>query len=217
MRNGAGASSTSFWCRRCSEQSRVPTTTTLPCVSARTCASTCRGTVKVALHEAFAAAEGCHGFPDGGIEGFLDLVHVPDHLQPAPAAAEGRLDGDRQAVLFGERAGLGGRVHGTVAAGHQRGSGTDGDLAGGDLVAELPDGFRGGADPGQAGVEHGLGEVGVLGQEAVAGVDGVRSGLVPRRRAAWGCSGRCPTGELPSRLKASLAAPTCMASASMSA
>ena len=25
------------------EQSRVPTTTTLPCVSARTCASTCRG------------------------------------------------------------------------------------------------------------------------------------------------------------------------------
>src|SRR5687768_18131285 len=43
VRNGAGASSTSFWLRRCSEQSRVPTTTTLPWVSASTWASTCRG------------------------------------------------------------------------------------------------------------------------------------------------------------------------------
>ena len=43
VRNGAGASSTSFWCRRCNEQSRVPITTTLPYVSASTCASTCRG------------------------------------------------------------------------------------------------------------------------------------------------------------------------------
>jgi hypothetical protein len=43
VRNGAGASSTSFWNRRCSEQSRVPTTMTLPCVSASTWASTWRG------------------------------------------------------------------------------------------------------------------------------------------------------------------------------
>src|SRR5262249_16433427 len=43
VRNGAGASSTSFWCRRCSEQSRVDTTTTSPCWSARHCVSTCRG------------------------------------------------------------------------------------------------------------------------------------------------------------------------------
>ena len=42
VRNGAGASSTSFWLRRCSEQSRVPTTMTLPCWSASTCASTWR-------------------------------------------------------------------------------------------------------------------------------------------------------------------------------
>ena len=42
-RNGAGASSTSFWCRRCSEQSRVETTTTLPCWSARHWVSTWRG------------------------------------------------------------------------------------------------------------------------------------------------------------------------------
>ncbi len=37
-----GASSTSFWKRRCSEQSRVPATMTLPCWSAMTCASTWR-------------------------------------------------------------------------------------------------------------------------------------------------------------------------------
>ena len=43
VRNGAGASSTSFWWRRCSEQSRVLTTTTVPCSSARHCVSTCRG------------------------------------------------------------------------------------------------------------------------------------------------------------------------------
>ena len=39
----AGASSTSFWNRRCREQSRVPTTTTPPWVSASTWASTWRG------------------------------------------------------------------------------------------------------------------------------------------------------------------------------
>ena len=43
VRNGAGASSTSFWWRRCSEQSRVDTTTTLPCWSARHWVSTWRG------------------------------------------------------------------------------------------------------------------------------------------------------------------------------
>ena len=42
-RVGAGASSTSFWCRRWSEQSRSQQWTTLPCESARIWTSTCRG------------------------------------------------------------------------------------------------------------------------------------------------------------------------------
>jgi hypothetical protein len=50
--------------------------------------------------------------------------------------------------------------------------------AGLDLVAERVDGRRAGADPDQAGVDDGLGEVGVLGEEAVAGVDGVGPGLL---------------------------------------
>ena len=82
-----------------------------------------------------------------------------------------------QAVLFGEGAGLGGGFHRAVAAGDQRGAGADGGLAGGDFVAEQPDGVRGGADPDESGVEDGLGEVGVLGQEAVAGVEGVGAGV----------------------------------------
>ena len=101
-----------------------------------------------------------------------------------------------------------GRVRdGPVGARHERGADAPGELAGRHLVAQHPDGLRRRPDPGQAGVEDGLGEVGVLGEEAVAGVDGVgaaaagdveqpgdvevglrrrwrRAGCTPRRRAA---------------------------------
>ncbi len=43
VRPGAGASSMSFWLRRCMEQSRSPTTTTPPRPSPSTCTSMCRG------------------------------------------------------------------------------------------------------------------------------------------------------------------------------
>ena len=55
-----------------------------------------------------------------------------------------------------------------------------GDVARGDLVAEVADRLRAGADPDQPGVEHRLGEVGVLGEESVAGVDRVGAGLLGR-------------------------------------
>jgi hypothetical protein len=70
-------------------------------------------------------------------------------------------------------------------------------VAGLDLVTERVDRLRTGPDPHQPGVDDLLGEAGVLGEEAVAGVDGVRAGLlgdldelvlqqvgVTRRRAA---------------------------------
>ena len=50
------------------------------------------------------------------------------------------------------------------------------DVARGDLVAERTDRGGRGTDPGQPGVHDGLGELGVLGEEAVAGVDGVGAG-----------------------------------------
>ena len=138
------------------------------------------GLVEVALDEALAAAEGGDGLADGGVVQLGDLFEGAGDLQAASAAAEGGLDGDRQAVLLGEGddlVGAGDRVGG---AGDERGAGALGDVAGGDLVAEVADGLRGRADPGQAGVEDGLGEVGVLGEEAVAGVDR----RPPRSRAA---------------------------------
>ena len=51
-----------------------------------------------------------------------------------------------------------------------------GDVPGLDLVAERVDGVGRRADPGQAGVDDRLREVGVLGEEAVAGVHGVGTG-----------------------------------------
>lgn len=134
------------------------------------------GPVQVPLHKALAAAEGHHSFADCRVEGFLDLVHLPDHFQPAPATPKGRLDGDGQAVLFGELACLGGRGHRSVAAGHQRSPRPDSDLTRRDLVAKLPDGLRRGADPSQTSIQNGLGKASVLGQEAVAGMDGVSTG-----------------------------------------
>lgn len=56
-------------------------------------------------------------------------------------------------------------------------AGALGDVPGGDLVTEVADGLRRRADPDQARVQHGLGEVGVLREEAVAGVDRVRPRL----------------------------------------
>ncbi len=98
---------------------------------------------------------------------------VVHHLQPAPAAAERGLDRDRQAVLGGERRHLRRATDRPVGARRQRRAHRGGDVPRGHLVAERVD--RGGrrADPGQPGVDHGTGEAGVLGQEAVAGVDRV--------------------------------------------
>ncbi len=56
---------------------------------------------------------------------------------------------------------------------HLRGPCPCRDVPGGHLVAEVADRRRRRADPGQAGVDHGLREVGVLGQEPVPRVDGV--------------------------------------------
>ena len=59
--------------------------------------------VEVALDEALAAAEGGDRLADGGVEQLGDLLHGAGDLQAAAAAAERRLDRDRQAVLLGER------------------------------------------------------------------------------------------------------------------
>ena len=133
--------------------------------------------VQVALDEALAAAERGDGLAGGRVEQLGDLLDGAGHLHAAPAAAERGLDRDGDAVLLGELDDLVGVLDRVGGAGHQRGLGAGGDVTGGDLVAEVADGLRAGPDPDQPGVEHGLGEVGVLAQEAVAGVHGVGAGL----------------------------------------
>ena len=135
------------------------------------------GPVEVPLDEALAAAERRHGLADRGLEQVGDLVEGAGDLQAAPAPAERRLDRDRQAVLLGELDDLVGARDRVRGAGDQRCADAFGDVPGLDLVAERVDRARGRADPGQPGVHDGLGEPGVLGQEAVAGVHGVRAGL----------------------------------------
>ena len=107
-------------------------------------------------------------------------------------------------------------VTGSRGAGDQRGAGPRGDVPGGDLVAEVADRLRGRADPGQPGVDDGLGEVGVLGEEAVAGVDRVgarlRRGVEELVDVEVGLGGR-----LPPSANASSASRTCSASRSGSA
>ena len=135
------------------------------------------GLVQVALDEALAAAEGGQRLTGGGLVELRDLFLGVGDLHAAAAAAVGGLDGDGQAVLLGEGDDLVRVRDGVLGARGHRGVGPLGDVSGGDLVAQVADGLRGRADPDQAGVDDGAGEVGVFGEEAVAGVDRVGAGL----------------------------------------
>ncbi|GAA3046288.1 hypothetical protein GCM10020229_66970 [Kitasatospora albolonga] len=131
--------------------------------------------VQVLLDEALATAEGGDRLADRRLVQLGDLLQRAGHLQTATATAEGRLDGDRQTVLAREGDHLVGARDRVRGAGHQRGAGALRDVTGRHLVAQVADGLRRRADPDQPGVDHGLRELGVLRQEAVAGVDRVRA------------------------------------------
>ena len=116
-------------------------------------------------------------------------------LQPAPAAAERRLDGDRQAVLARRtrpprrrrRPGPGCRAPAARRpAGRCAGPATLSPSArmacGGGPIQVSPASMTA------------CGEVGVLRQEAVAGVHRVRARLRRRRRAPWRCRGSVSAG-----------------------
>ena len=131
--------------------------------------------VEVALDEALTAPERRDGLAGRRLEQLGDLLQRAGDLQPAPAAAVRRLDRHRQAVLGREGHDLV-RVPDRVGrSGDQGRVRARRDVARLDLVAEGVDRLGGGPDPGQPGVDHGLGERGVLGQEAVAGVHRVGS------------------------------------------
>ncbi len=134
-------------------------------------------TVEVLLHEALAPAERGDRLADRRLEQVGDLLDGAGDLQAASPTAVRRLDRDRDAVLLRERHDLVGPADRLLGARHQRRAGPLGEVPGLHLVAQRVDGGRRRPDPGQPGVEDRLGEPGVLGEEAVAGVDGVGAGL----------------------------------------
>ena len=99
--------------------------------------------VQKAFDEALAATEGRLGLTHGRVEGLLDRIHLPDHFEAAPAAAERRLDRDGEAVLLGEGAHLCGGFDGSFAAGDKGRPDANCDLSRRDLVAERRESLRG--------------------------------------------------------------------------
>ena len=129
--------------------------------------------VQVPLDEALAPAEGRGRLAHGGVVHLGDLVGLAGDLQPAATATERRLDGDGQAVHGGEGRDLLGAGHRVRCPGHERRTGAVGDVPRAHLVSEGLDGGGRRADPHEPGVDDGLGEAGVLGEEAVPRVHGV--------------------------------------------
>ncbi len=134
--------------------------------------------VQVALDEALAATECGNGLARCRLEQLGDFLERAGHLHAAAAAAERRLDRDGHAVLLGERHHLVGVLDRIRGAGDQRRLGACGDMARGDLVAEVADRLRAGPDPDQACIDDRLCEIGVLRKESVARVNGVGAGLL---------------------------------------
>ncbi len=132
--------------------------------------------IDVALHETLASPERRACLAHRRVVQFGNLADGPGDLQPAAAATKRCLDGDRQTVLLGEGDGRLRRADRPFRAGHQRGPDLRSDPPGGDLVAKRADRPRRGTDPDQSGIGHRLGELGVLGQEPVAGMHRVRAG-----------------------------------------
>ena len=153
------------------------------------------------LDETLATAKRGGGLAHGGVVEFGHFFDAPRDFQPAPAAAKSRLDRDRQAVLPGKGQHLGGVLDRASGARDQRRTHFERDGARCHLVAELGHGDRARAYPRQARIQHRLGEVGALGEEAVAGVqricaaapgDGEQLGNVEiriRRARAFECPG----------------------------
>jgi hypothetical protein len=131
--------------------------------------------VEILLNETLAATERGNRLACRGFEQLGYFFASPGDLEPAPAAAECRFDRDRQPVDVDELEHLLCAGHRVQRPRRERSADLLGDVASGDLVAELLDGIRGWADPGDPGIDDGLRELRVLGEESVAGMDRVRT------------------------------------------
>ncbi len=133
------------------------------------------GSLEIALEVDLGVAEVGVGFPLGGLEGGLQLAFLPHDFEALAAAAVCRLDRKGVAVLGGEPGRFRHVDEWFERPGYTAHVGAGGGLTGGDLVTHRRDDVRGWPDPGETGFGDGPGEMGVLGEEAVPGVHGVRT------------------------------------------
>ena len=106
----------------------------------------------------------------------VEVVLVARDLHAAAAAAGRRLDDHRIADFGGDALGFLLVGDGAVGAGHDRNAEPLGGALGLDLVAHDADMVAGGADEGDVVGGEDVGELGILRQEAVARMHGVRAG-----------------------------------------
>ena len=125
---------------------------------------------EVALHVGLVATEVRQGLALGGLECGGGLIGGRDHLHATTTTAVGGLDGDRITELLTEGGDVVGALDQLGGAGHALHVHPLGGVAGGDLVAHHLDRLGRRADEGHPGLGDASGEVGVLGEKAVAGV-----------------------------------------------
>ena len=131
------------------------------------------GAPQVLFNKDLVVAEGLLGLVDGLLELLGHVCFLINNAHAAATAAVGGLQHHGVANLLGHFHGFLHGLHGVVHTRDNGHVGGDGDLLGGDLVAHGVHAVHGGADEGDA-VLFALGyQVGILSQEAVAGVDGV--------------------------------------------
>ena len=180
---GAGASSITFWWRRCSEQSRSNRCRTVPCVSANTCISMCRGEPMYFSTSTRPSPKALSASRPRARQGRVEFGGGLDPAHALAAAAGDRLDQDGVADHRGLIAQEGGILPLAVIARHDRDAGRGDQRLGPVLEAHGPHGGRRRADESDAARGAGFRELGALGEEAVARMD--RGGARPLRHVEY--------------------------------
>ena len=176
---GAGLSSISFWWRRWTEQSRSPRWIDVAVLVGQHLHLDVARVGQVALDVDGRVGEELLALARCALEGLLELVLGQRDAEALAAAAAGGLDGHGVADrVVDDLARVVDGVDRVGRARDDRHAGVLHQLAGAGLRAHRVDRVGGRADELDAGLVAGARERGVLGQEAVAGVDGLGAGLL---------------------------------------
>ena len=135
------------------------------------------GAVDQLFEEHRVVAEGGAGLAPRRADLRRELARFSHDPHAAAAPAPARLDHQGKADLAGGAIGRGRIGRHRRARGQHGNLGRAGERAGGDLVAERPQDLGRGADESQPGLGAGLGKIGVLGKESIAGMNGIDTGL----------------------------------------